>query len=76
MADPVKKADKFWEYSVRLIDSTFTSTLETNACQIGMETRFLTNYQPELHEEGFSKFQSNLERHRNWINLTCSPLAA
>ena len=67
MAAPVKKADKFWEYSVRLIDSTFTSTLEVAACQISMETRFLTNYQPELHEEGFSKFQSNLERHRNWI---------
>ena len=52
MSAPVKKADKFWAYYVRLIDSTFTATLDLSACQIGMETRFLTNYQPELHEEG------------------------
>ena len=25
-----------------------------------MNTRFLTNYQPELHEEGYTKYQSNI----------------
>ena len=67
MASPIRKADNFWEYSVKLIDSNYNSVLDTTACQIGMETRFITNYQPELHEEGFAKFQSNVERHRNWI---------
>ena len=52
MAAPIRKADNFWEYSVRLIDNTYTSVLDATACNIGMETRFITNYQPELHEEG------------------------
>lgn len=32
-----------------------------------MDTRFLTNYQPEFSEEGFTKYQSNIEKHRNYI---------
>jgi len=52
MAAPIRKADNFWEYSVRLIDNSYTSTLDSTACAIGMETRFITNYQPEYHEEG------------------------
>ena len=75
MASPIRKADNFWEYSVRLIDNSYTSVLESGACQIGDETRFITNYQPEYHETGHAKFQSNIEKHRNWINF-CSPLAA
>ena len=30
----------------------------------GLTTRFLTNYQPELHEEGYVRQQSNIEKHR------------
>ena len=67
LTSPIRKADTFWEYTVRLLDSTGMYTLDTDFCQIGMETRFITNYQPEYHEEGFSKFQSNVETHRNWI---------
>ena len=52
MAAPIRKADNFWEYSVRLIDSSYTSTLDTSGTQIGNETRFITNYQPEYHESG------------------------
>jgi hypothetical protein len=44
-----------------------TETLDTAFCKTGMETRFLTNYQPEFSEEGYTKYQSNVERHRNWI---------
>jgi len=67
MVSPIRKSDTFWEYTVRLLDSSGLYELDTDACQIGMETRFITNYQPEYHEEGFSKFQSNVETHRNWI---------
>ena len=49
---PVRKADNYWEYIVRLIDNTMTETLDTAFCKTGMETRFLTNYQPEFSEEG------------------------
>ena len=64
---PVRKSDNFWEYVVRLIDNTLEETLDLDACKTGMETRFLTNYQPEFSEEGYTKYQSNVEKHRNWI---------
>lgn len=66
-ATPRRKADNFWEYTVQLIDSDFTSVLDTNACQVGMKTRFLSNIMPEYHELGFTKYQSNIEKHRNYI---------
>ena len=66
-ATPERKADNFWEYTVQLIDSDFSSILDANACQIGMKTRFLSNIMPEYHEFGFTKYQSNIEKHRNWI---------
>lgn len=64
---PVRKADNFWEYTVQLIDSDYTSVLDLNGCQPGMTTRFLSNIMPEYHEIGYTKYQSNIERHRNWI---------
>lgn len=64
---PQRKADDFWEYTVQLIDSDFAQVLDANACQLGMTTRFLSNIMPEYHEFGFTKYQSNIEKHRNWI---------
>lgn len=64
---PVRKADNFWEYNVRLIDSDFSAILDTNACQAGMLTRFVTNIMPEYNEIGYTKYQGNIEKHRSWI---------
>lgn len=64
---PQRKADNFWEYTVQLIDADYSSALDTTACQLGMTTRFLSNIMPEYHEEGFTKYQSNIEKHRQWI---------
>lgn len=66
-ATPERKSDDFWEYTVQLIDSDFSSVLDTTACQLGMTTRFLSNIMPEYHEFGFTKYQSNIEKHRSWI---------
>lgn len=55
---PVRKSDNFWEYTVQLIDSDYTSVLDTTACQVGMKTRFLSNIMPEYHETGYTKYQS------------------
>ncbi len=66
-AVPQRKADNFWEYTVQLIDSDYSSVLDTNYCQKGMTTRFLSNIMPEYHEFGYTKYQSNIEKHRNWI---------
>jgi hypothetical protein len=52
MESPIRKSDNFWEYTVRLIDSTYRETLDLTSCQIGMTTRFVSNIQPEYHEEG------------------------
>lgn len=52
---PVRKADNYWEVTVRLIDNDYKSVLDTSGCQIGDKTRFQSNAMPELHEEGRPK---------------------
>ena len=66
---PFRKADNYWEVVVQLIDADFSSILDATACQPGNQTRFLTNYHPELSEEGYTKYQSNIERYRNHISF-------
>jgi len=68
-AAPIRKADNFWEVVVQLVDSDYSTVLDPAACQLGMQTRFITNYHPEMSEEGYTKYQSNIERHRNHIAL-------
>lgn len=65
---PIRKHDTYWQVIVRLIDNDFSTILDASACQPGMTTRFITNYHPELSEEGYTKYQSNIERHRNHIS--------
>lgn len=65
--DPVRKADDYWEVTGRLIDNDYSSVLDVSACQPGMTTRFLSVAMPELHEQGYIKYQSNIEKHRNYI---------
>lgn len=64
---PQRKSDNFWEYTVQLIDADYSAVLDPDACQIGSTTRFLSNIMPEYHEQGYTKYQSNIEKHRNWI---------
>lgn len=69
---PIRKADDFWEYSVRLVDADYSAELDTDFCQAGMLTRWIGNIQPELHEIGFTKYTSNYEKMRGWIGeLRC-----
>lgn len=49
---PVRKADNYWEVTVRLIDNDYSSTLDVSGCQVGDTTRFQSNAMPEMHEEG------------------------
>lgn len=75
MSTPLRKGDNYWEYVVRLVDSDYSSVLDSSACALGKKTRFLSNIQPEYNSNGFTKYQSNIEKMRGWINF-CSPLAA
>ena len=66
---PVRRGDNYWEVIVQLIDADYSSILDTTATQPGNTTRWISNYHPELSEEGYTKYQSNIERHRNYISL-------
>ena len=68
VARPTRKSDQWWEYTVRLIDNSYDTTLDVSACQPGMTTRWISNYHPELHEEGNTKWQSNVELMRGYIS--------
>ena len=45
---PVRKADNYWEVTVRLIDNDYSSVLDLSGCQIGDTTRFQSNAMPEV----------------------------
>ena len=66
-ATPERRADNFWEYKVQLIDADYSTILDTSACAKGLATRFLSNRMPEYHDEGFVKYQSNIEVHTEWL---------
>ena len=53
----------YWEVQVRLIDNDYDTILDTDGCQVGDTTTFQSVAVPELSEEGYSKFQSQVERH-------------
>lgn len=56
-----------FDYECQLIDADYSSELDLEFCKPGMTTLFMSNYHPEYHEEGYTKYQSNVEKHRNYI---------
>jgi len=66
LSSPVRKSDNYWEYVCKLIDADYSSLLDSSAVS-GAGTRFVSNIMPELHDQGYAKYQSNIEKHRNWI---------
>lgn len=64
---PIRKRDDLWEVQVRLIDNNYDTILDTDGCQPGDLTTFQSVAMPELSEEGYSKFQSQMELHRNFM---------
>ena len=56
------------EYWVKLVSGSKESTVNTNYLRRDKKTKYLTNYQPELSDIGFSKSFWNAEMHRNFIS--------
>lgn len=56
LSRPIRKRDDYWEVQVRLIDNSYDTTLDKDACQPGMTTTFQSVAMPEMSEEGYSKF--------------------
>ena len=52
VSGPIRRADNYWEYCVRLVDNNYDTILDVAACQPGDKTRWISNYMPELHDEG------------------------
>lgn len=61
---PVRRSDNQWEVVAQVIDNDYSEMIGDVD---GMSTRFITNHMPELHETGYSKYQSNIEKHRTYI---------
>lgn len=76
IASPVRKADDYWVCECRLITSDISNAIEPDEYMPGDTTRFLSNAVPELHAEGYVKYQSNIEKHRGLIIFIYSSLAA
>lgn len=64
---PVRKRDDYWVVLVRLIDNNYDTILDVDGCQPGMTTTWQSTANVELSEEGYSKFQSSWEKHRNYL---------
>lgn len=56
------------EYWVKLVGSDSSRSVNTNYMKRGMETKYVSNYQPELSERGYNKHMFNIEKHRNYIS--------
>lgn len=50
--DYIFKITNWWEQTVRLVDNNYDTVLDLSACQPGAKTRWISNYMPELHDEG------------------------
>lgn len=69
MARPVRLSDDYWQYTVKLMDNSLDSEVDTSACQVGKLTTWVGTVHPELSEEGYTKSSSNVESRRNYISL-------
>lgn len=66
---PVEKiAEKKYRFWVQLVTNKTTGRVNTNYLKRGMETKYVSNYHPELSERGYNKFMHNFEKHMNYIS--------
>lgn len=70
MNRPQRIADNCFIVIGKIVDDDYSSCIPEDfvANAAGRLTRFVTNYMPELHEEGYTKFTSNLEKFRGFIS--------
>lgn len=68
---PQRLSDKCWLVIAKILDNDYDSVVDwggsSEDAMIGLTTRFVTNYHPELHDQGYTKYQSNVEKMRTYI---------
>ena len=70
MNRPQRIADNCFLVVGKLVDEDYSAELPKyflDNCA-GKLTRFVTNYMPEMHEEGYTKYTSNTEKFRGYIS--------
>jgi hypothetical protein len=70
-AIPQRLRDNCWLVVARILDNDYSSTIDnngSNANMVGWTTRFVSNYHPELHDQGYTRYQSNVEKFRTHIS--------
>ncbi len=69
---PQRLRDNCWLVIAKILDNDYDSVVDymggTAASLVGFQTRFVTNYHPEMHSEGYTKYQSNVEKFRTHIS--------
>ena len=63
---PQRLRDNCWLVIAKILDNDYDSVVDPTTAA-GFQTRFVTNYHPELHQEGYTKYQSNCEKMRTYI---------
>lgn len=63
---PQRLRDNCWLVIAKILDNDYDSVVDPSTAA-GFQTRFVTNYVPELHSEGYTKYQSNCEKMRTYI---------
>lgn len=66
---PIRISDRCWKHVVRLLDNDYSTVLDDSGCQIGDTCRYLSAYKSELHDEGYTKYHSNVEKYNGYISL-------
>ena len=67
LSNAERRSDNYFVHRARLLTNDYSHALDLTSCQPGSTTRFQSVAMPELHETGYCKYQSNVEKHRNWI---------
>jgi hypothetical protein len=70
MNRPQRIADNCFLVVGKLVDEDYSAQLPkyfVDNCA-GKLTRFVTNYMPEMHEEGYTKYTSNVDKFRGYIS--------
>jgi hypothetical protein len=65
---PKQLAPDKWEHWVKLVSPDPSKKANLSYMTRGSETKYISNYHPELSEKGYSKFMYNIEKHRNYIS--------
>lgn len=67
MERPQRISDNDFAVICKINDNDYNSVVDTSGTYVGANTRFITNNKPEMHSEGYTKYQSNIEAHRIYI---------